>query len=176
MSHGTSELVLEDQAARATHSQPVTPMEGCPAPVSPLLSRGSSRLSVELFDPRKHYDTICGWWESQNPGSSVPITHLSSTGVVACRDGEPSAAVWIYKSDSAFCWIAFPVASPKVRKHERAAVLDVLVSSAKMLAKTMGFQSAVMSLRSQCLEKRIQEHGFKPTDRGVTHYLGDLRS
>ncbi len=47
MSYGTSELVLEDQADRATHSQPVTHTEGCPAPVS-CSSPGGARNKLEM--------------------------------------------------------------------------------------------------------------------------------
>jgi hypothetical protein len=131
-------------------------------------------VTTELFDPQKHYGIICDWWRDQE-FPIIPLNHLPQTGVVALFNGRPAAAVWIYKTDSAYCWIGYPVASPEIRKNERSAAIAGMISGAKMAAKLLGFQSAIMSLRNQCLESRIQRQGFQPTDRGVTLYHGDLR-
>jgi hypothetical protein len=131
-------------------------------------------VTTELFDPAKHYAIICEWWNAQK-FPIVPLHNLPQMGVVALFNDKPAAAVWIYKTDSAVCWIGFPVASPEIRKAERAAAIAGMISGAKMAAKLMGYQSAIMSLRNQCLESRIQRQGFKPTDRGVTLYHVDLR-
>lgn len=171
--NGVSELVHADRPSLL----PIDSSMGCPALAdnAPLGdTQGSSHISVEPFGAVKHYDIVCKWWMSQN-WPTVPLDHLPRTGLVVNLSGAPAAAVWIFQSDSAFCWIAFPIAGKHIRKKARARVLSELIASAKKTAKAMGYASALMSLRNGCFEKRIMEQGFVPTDRGVTHYYGDLR-
>lgn len=131
-------------------------------------------ISVERFIPGKHYETISKWWLQQK-WPSVPLSHLPATGIVVTLDEKPAAAVWIYKTDSAFCWIEYIVADPQVRGEARDSVLSVLISSAKLSAQLLGFQTVHMSIRHQSLAKRIEAKGFQTADTGMTNYVCDLR-
>lgn len=131
-------------------------------------------IRIELFDPQKHYETVCQWWAAQG-WPKLPLTHLPQTGVIVFSGDSPAAAGWIYKTDSAYCWLEYIVANPDVRGEARASAISTLVSSAKCIAKVMGFQSCIMWLENESLAKRISAHGFEPTDKGVTGYSCDLR-
>jgi hypothetical protein len=131
-------------------------------------------LAVELFEPSKHYATICGWWTAQS-WPPMPLTHLPQTGVVVMRDGKPAAAGWLIRTDTAICWLEWIVADPGVRHDERSEVLSVLISSCRVLAQVMGFQSIFSSSASESLSKRLDDHGIKATDRRVTHHACELR-
>lgn len=130
-------------------------------------------LSVELFHPDTHYAAIQEWWKKQN-WPILPLTHLSQTGLVVKVGDVPAAAAWLYKSDSAFCWLEWVVANPEVRHAERDSALSVLISTGRVLAQTMGFQSIYMSVGSASLAHRIEAHGFAATDKGVTNFMCDL--
>jgi hypothetical protein len=129
--------------------------------------------SVELFNPEKHYEHVAKWWTEQN-WPVMPLTHLPQTGIMVSYDGAPAACAWIYKTDSAICWLEWIVASPLIRHEERANVLSVLISSATMAARLMGFQSIFTSSKNQSLEARLKGHGFTPTDQGVTQHVCDI--
>lgn len=139
----------------------------------PTKAEQPALISVELFQADKHYAAVAKWWTEQG-WPVLPLTHLSGTGVVVSNNGAPVAATWIYKTDSAICWIEWIVASPEIRHELRSNVLSVLLSSATMLAKSMGFQSIFTSTNKHSLESRLTSHGFKATDRGVTQMIQDL--
>lgn len=129
--------------------------------------------ALERFNPAEHYGVICEWWTAQK-WSPVPLSHLPQTGLVVVLDGRPAAAAWIYKTDSAFCWLEWIVADPSVRREARTSALSVLISGARVLAQSMGFQSIFMSIRNQSLGKRLEVQGFSVTDLGMTNYVCDL--
>lgn len=130
-------------------------------------------IAVELFKPEAHYEIAAKWWAAQS-WPVIPLTHLPKTGVVVSCDGKPAACAWIYKTDSAICWVEWIVADPDVRHEKRAAVLSTLISAAKMTAELMGYQSAFMTIKNQSLAGRIEAHGFKTTEQGMTNYICDL--
>lgn len=131
-------------------------------------------VKVELFNPEKHYEEVSQWWTAQK-WPVVPLSHLPQTGLVVTFNDKPSAAVFIYKTDSAFCWIEYIVASPEIRHEERDLVLSVLISSAKLSARLMGFQTVHMSIRNESLSKRIEAQGFTLGDSGMSNFVCDLR-
>lgn len=130
-------------------------------------------ISTEFFQPEKHYEAIAKWWAAQN-WPVIPLTHLPKTGVVVMFGDKPAAAAWLYKTDSAFCLLEWIVADPEIRREARASVLSVLVSTSKMLAAIMGFQSIFMTIKNESLASRIRPHGFRATDQGMTNYVCDL--
>jgi hypothetical protein len=130
-------------------------------------------ISVELLQADKHYETVTEWWKAQN-WPVIPLSHLPKTGFLVSHDGKPAAAGWLYKTDSAMCWLEFIVASPEIRHEPRASVLSVLISSAKMAAELMGFQTVFMSIQNQSLGSRLEAQGFTASDKAMTNYVCDL--
>jgi hypothetical protein len=137
------------------------------------MSELNETISVELFEPSKHYDTVSKWWTEQK-WPTLPLSHLPTTGIVVSYKDKAAAAAWIYKTDSAFCWIEWIVADPEIRHEARNSVLSVLLSSAKMSARLMGFKTIHMSIRNQSLAKRIETQGFTAADTGMTNYVCSL--
>lgn len=131
-------------------------------------------IAVERFQIEKHYETVCGWWTAQK-WPCVPLAHLPKTGVIVTLDGAPAAAAWLYRTDSAICWLEFIVADPEVRRERRAAILSVLLSSLKLIAETMGYQTIFTSGKNVSLGERLKLQGFQPTDEGVTQYIHTIQ-
>ncbi len=130
-------------------------------------------ISVEFFDPSTHFETIGSWWTAQG-WPVIPLSHLPRTGIVVLVDGKPAAAAWIYKTDSAICWLEWVVADPQVRGELRSSVLSVLISTGKIVAKSLGFDEAFMTIKHDSLGKRIQAHGFVARDEGATNFTCNL--
>lgn len=130
-------------------------------------------ISVEFFQADKHYETVAKWWADHN-WPAVPLSHLPQTGIIVSHNGKPAAATWIYKTDSAFCWMEWIVANPEIRREARSSCLSVLISTAKILAKFMGFRSIYMSISNPSLAQRIEAQGFKSSDQEMTNYVCDL--
>jgi hypothetical protein len=130
-------------------------------------------IAIERFQAEKHYETVSAWWAAAK-WPAVPLSHLPQTGVVVTLEGKPAAATWIYKTDSALCWVEWIVADPKVRRMKRDAVLSVLISAARELAREMGFRSIFMSIKHESLARRIEAQGFMATESGMTNYVCQL--
>jgi hypothetical protein len=130
-------------------------------------------ISIERFQPEKHYESVCRWWSAQS-WPIIPLSHLPQTGLVVMHEGMPAAAAWIYKTDSAFCLLEFIVANPEIRKETRTAILSTLISSAKVVAEVMGFQSIFVTNRNQSLGKRLEAQGFKISDQEMTNYSFEI--
>lgn len=130
-------------------------------------------IDIESFDPKKHYLEVSKWW-SFHKWPSVPVSHLSQSGLIVYVNKKPAACAWIYKTDSAFCLLEFLVANPEVRKEERTMAISSLISCAKMVAKKMGFLSMFTSIKHESLAHRLKMHGFNPSDEGMTNYICEL--
>lgn len=130
-------------------------------------------IEFEFFKPNKHYLIVSKWWSEQK-WPVIPLSHLSQTGILVSHNGIPAACAWIYKTDSAFCWLEWTVANPEVRHEERSLAISGLVSCAKMLAKSMGFESIFMNLKSVSLATRIEKHGFTKTEENTANYICKL--
>lgn len=131
-------------------------------------------ITTESFEIEKHYKVIASWWAAQN-WPVLPLSHLPQTGIVVHLYGKPAAACWIYKTDSAYCLLEWIVADPTVRREARTNVLSVLISTAKIVAKAMGFQTIFLSSKHELLGQRLEAQGFEASDKGSTNYTHHIQ-
>lgn len=120
------------------------------------------------FVAEDHYAAISGWWMRED-WHVIPLDHLPKIGLVAVVEGTPSAAGWIYQTDSAFCLFEFMIANPEVRGDLRAKALTALFEEVKKRAKELGFKTVFMSVSNDSLIKRLEAQGFQTGDRGMTN-------
>lgn len=125
------------------------------------------------FSPEKHYETICIWWGSYD-WPNVPLSHLPPTGLVVEADGSPVCAGFIYFTQSAFCLFEWIVADKAAEKATRTEALDKLIIGAKDLCKVNGVSSIFTSVRNVGFVWRLEKHGFKVTDKGMTNLIGAI--
>jgi hypothetical protein len=130
-------------------------------------------ISFDLFTPEKHYDLVSDWWKFHG-WNVLPLTHLSQTGIVVNFDGIPSAAAWIYRTDSAFCLLEWIVASPEIRREKRTEVLNALISKSKEVAKNMGFKSIFVTARHESLISRLTQNEFQVCDTGMKNLIFNI--
>lgn len=128
-----------------------------------MYSRNHTKEDYELFKQ---------WWALWN-WDAIPSAFLPQNSVVVCNDdGEPLAAVFIYKTDTPICWIENYISSKF--KNNREDVILFLISEAKKKAKEMGFKVAMSSVRHDGLANKLKQNSFIETDKGLTNYVGVL--
>lgn len=134
-------------------------------------------LSFETFIPELHYEMLSNWWLGHN-WPSPPVSHLPTYGIISNLNGKPSAAGFIYQTDSAFCLFEWIIVNPEVRRAERSEAISGLIEKAKEVARELGFQTIFMSVKSESLIGRLAKHGFQINDRSMAdltfHLQGGL--
>lgn len=128
---------------------------------------------METFSPEKHYQTICQWWEAQN-WPKVPLEFLPSFGLVVYHGETPAVAGWLYRTDSAICWIEWIVANPEVRGEPRTEAINLLLSSLKEKAKECGGKIIFTTANNGSLVQRLEKNGYIVTDKDATHLICNM--
>ena len=119
------------------------------------------------------YKEICGWWQAQG-WPPIPLSDLPNTGVIVHVNGEPSAAGFLYKTDSSFCVLEFIVGNPKADKAYRRRGIDVLLEALLTKAKTAGYTRVFSSIQHPRLEQAYLAAGFTVTDTGMKSMVKSL--
>lgn len=100
-----------------------------------------------------------------------PFDFLPENGFLAIEADRPIAAVLLFKTDSNFMQMNFPMTDPKASSHSRHLALSKLIDASQLLAKELGFKMLFTYSDSPGLIDRYQKHGFSKYDTGVTHLL-----
>jgi hypothetical protein len=104
---------------------------------------------------QEYVDTYCEalkWWSFWK-FPAPPIEFLPEVMVSAYNENGPVAICFIYKTDSQLCWIEWIVADNKASKEDRALALEMLISSSKVIAVTMGFKAIFTCSKNKSLSK-----------------------
>lgn len=131
-------------------------------------------IKHELFRPEKHYNLVTEWWQRQN-FAVVPLSHLPQVGIVVFVNEKPTAAGWLYQTDSSICWLEWIVANPEIRGEERKAALSYLINEVKRAASQMDFKTIFMSVQNASLMSRLESHGFVQSDKDMTNLIFNLQ-
>lgn len=131
-------------------------------------------ISFEYFQAKKHYETVCKWWQAHG-WDAVPEDHLSKNGIVVYHGDVPACAAWIYQTDSAFALLEWVIANPEVRKAARHDSLNFLLKSCLEGAQKLGFKTIFTTARNESLMTRMTKNGFQITDKGMTNLIAPLR-
>ena len=118
----------------------------------------------------KYYDIVCHWWD-QWGFPLMPLEALPENGIMIVDGETPVCCAWIYKTDSAICWIEFYVVNKRVDIFTRGKALDFLLKSCFERAKDLGFKIAFSSVDSGSIGKRLLKSGFKISDENMVNYL-----
>lgn len=90
----------------------------------------------------------------------IPLDYLSENGFIAEVSGEPAAAGFIYRTDSAVAVFEYVVTNPKLTSSMRSAALNLLITYATEFARGLGFKAVFMACGSKSLAERMADHGF----------------
>lgn len=122
------------------------------------------RVSIEVTTPQ-HKSEISKWWNHY--GFPTPLERrLSSNGLTVLVDGVPSAAAWLYQTDSSLCHIDYAVARPGLSKRELRVSYIALLQAMKVLAGKLGFSDLRVFAKRKSLISALKRCGFSLQDKG----------
>lgn len=130
-----------------------------------------SPIVVIPFEARGHYHIVSKWWNSQQ-WPAIPLEMLPQTGFLAVSGGKPVAACWLYKTDSHIALLEWMIGDPEAAPKLRGDAQNLLIEQATREAQELGFKALfTMSQHARLIERLRTQHGFKVTDKGMTHLI-----
>lgn len=124
-------------------------------------------LTIRRYD-ETDFAVINQWWIAH--GWTMVPSMLPRIGFVV--DG--ICAGFLYQTDSTFALLEWVISNPASEKESRRQGLDLLVEAAIREAKDLGFKVLYSTLKHPALIKRYENHGFVPTDTGMTALVRGL--
>lgn len=118
------------------------------------------------------YNIACKWWGFWK-FPAPPIEFLPDNMLCAYNKETPICIAFLYRTDSQISWLEFVVANNEASKADRANGIELVLSSAKILASALGFGSIFTTSKNQSLNKKL-ENKYTKTDEGVTHFVGRI--
>lgn len=116
------------------------------------------------------YEEVARWWKAHDWPALEPRM-LSEAGLVV----EGLCAGWLYKTDSCIALLEWVVGNPDADKELRSEALDLLIKTAKNMAKNQGYSLMFTFTSHPALIKRMHEkHAFEITDNKMTNLVGGL--
>ena len=129
-------------------------------------------MKVREYKPEE-YETVTGWWNAHN-WHAVPEVGLSPTGLMAeDDDGNPLAALWLYRTDSPVMMAEWLVTNPDNSDRQSYTAVKLLLESCKLIADaTDGY--LMTFLQDSSLVKIFEKQGFNVEEKPYTiaHYGG----
>lgn len=125
-------------------------------------------MEVKSFSLIDHYEIISDWWTGHD-WTVLPQQVLPHNGLIVYDDNTPICAGFLYKTDSAICWLEWVISNPLAKKEQRSEALNALIDCLVGLAKTMGFSIIFTSIKHPGLIKRMEQIGFQVNDNGMTN-------
>lgn len=116
------------------------------------------------------YPEVCEWWRARQ-WKNIPLSILSSIGLVVEEDGIKYCAGWLYVSNSTLTWLEWIVTNPGSPMRRRREALDLLIEDAKTKLKALGGETVYVQLKSKSLMRVYEAHGFTKGDTGMDHYI-----
>ncbi len=123
------------------------------------------------FFTEDDYAMICSWWESWK-WQPIPITSLPKTGIIVSNGGVDVCAAFLYKSDSAICWLEWFISNPQAKREQRKGSIEYLIDVSADVAREYGFSMILCSLKHENLMRKVEDAGFVRTETGMTNFIG----
>lgn len=114
-----------------------------------------------------HMPIVTEWWKAHD-WPAVEVDTLPETGCIVFNGESPVCAGFLYKTDSAACWIEWVISDPKSDKEVRGKCLDAMMQLLVSIGEALGYRITVGYLTHPSLIERYQKHGFKITDKNVS--------
>lgn len=116
------------------------------------------------------YQLATEWWTFWK-FPAPPIDFLPNNMICAYNENVPVCIGFLYQTDSKISWLEFIVANNKASKQDRALAIEMVLSTAKVLASAMGFGTVFTTSKNQSLNSKLEKK-YTKTDMGVTHFIG----
>lgn len=116
-------------------------------------------MELKLYEPRKHFTLVYGWWKAHR-NSSLDLDSLSGSGLVAYQDEKPVAAAWLFMSNGKVAQIGWPVVNPDSGMKQKTEAITLLIQGLSQLAKDQGYTRMMTFSSSSGLTRKFQKEGF----------------
>lgn len=116
------------------------------------------------------YDTVCDWWKGHG-WTPVLKRYLSKTGLIVTVDGEPAAAVWLYRTDSPVLIAEWLVTDPSLGPKTAYVAVHRVLAAIKDVADMSGCHLMTF-LQTDSLIKNFRKQGFLIEEKPyqIAHY------
>lgn len=125
-------------------------------------------MQARLFDKKRDYEELYSWFEGWKM-PPLPKEFLPEIGLIVGDVKTDYAVGFLYRTDSAFCWLEWITGNPKETSIKRNQALDILIKDIIDIAQAEGFKAIHMSLRHEKLIKKLESFGFDLSDEGITN-------
>lgn len=127
---------------------------------------------MRKIDLNKDYPVLYKWWSEHEGWAPIPQHLLPPLGLIEedSQTGAPLCAGFVYQTlGTPLGWLEWIISDPTSDKIKRGLAVDRLISALKKEAAKVGTTTLFTSSNSQKLIQRYTAHGFKTTDKNVTH-------
>lgn len=126
-------------------------------------------MEIKILDKNKFYPIYLDWSEHYG----FPARHLEEIDtMIGCYKGDILVyTCFFWGTNSTFCVIGFPFASPYTDKKTREGCLQGLFEGISRMAKDAGFKLIWTTSSTPPVEKALTGSGFQSGDQRVNQYI-----
>lgn len=123
-------------------------------------------MQARPFSFHNDYATLQLWWAAHG-WEAVPPDHLPEVGFII----NDLVAGFIYKTDSAFCWLEFIISNPDSHEDERSRALDCLLHACVEWVSKSRFKTILSTIKHKRLIEHYKQVGFIQADTEMSTML-----
>ena len=122
------------------------------------------------------YEMLQEWWKFWR-FPSPPIVTLPQeddeyfSGVIAYNNEKEIASGFLYKTNSAICWLEYIVTNPKTTSEERDLGIKKVIEVLSNMAKELGYKAIFSSIKNENLINKYKNSGFIEGSKGTTEMI-----
>jgi hypothetical protein len=116
------------------------------------------------------YQKVCNWWKAHG-FPVLPVDFLPFEGYIISDNDVELYAVFLYVTDSALCWLTFPVSNPKATYEQKQGAMEQLFKDVAEDAKSEGFKFMFTTSPLPRVQEALINSGFELGDQNVNHYM-----
>ena len=122
------------------------------------------------------YEMLQEWWKVWR-FTSPPIITLPQedneyfSGVIAYENNKDIACGFLYKTNSALCWLEYIVTNPNTTSEERNLGIKTVIEQLSIKAKELGYEAIFSSIKNEILINKYKELGFIEGSKGTTEMI-----
>ena len=122
------------------------------------------------------YEMLQEWWKFWR-FTSPPIITLPQedneyfSGVIAYNNEKEIASGFLYKTNSAICWLEYIVTNPKTTSEERNLGIKTVIEQLSIKAKELGYEAIFSSIKNENLINKYKELGFIEGSKCTTEMI-----
>ena len=122
------------------------------------------------------YEMLKEWWRFWRfpipPIVTLPQEDDENfSGVIACENNKNIACGFLYKTNSALCWLEYIVTNPNTSSEERNLGIKTVIEQLSIKAKELGYEAIFSSIKNENLINKYKELGFIEGSKGTTEMI-----